>query len=75
MTNLIKTASALDNIDELEKDILNLIIDLEASNRRANEILDQGRRDLNEIRMKITRLNHETNKIIKLIKTEILEKS
>jgi len=75
MTNIIKTAFTLDNIDELEKDILNLIDKLDATNRRTDEIISQGTRDINEIRMKITGLNSETNKIIELIKKEILEKS
>ena len=75
MTNFIKAAATLDNIDELEKDILNLIDKLDASNRRTDEIISQGTRDINEIRMKITGLNSETDKIIELIKKEILEQS
>ena len=75
MTNLIKTAGALDNIDELKTNIRELIISIDNSNRRAKEILDQGGRDLNELQMKILGLNVETNKIIELIKKEILEKS
>ena len=75
MKNLIKTAGALDNIDELKTNIRELIISIDNSNRRANEILDQGRKDLNELQMKILGLNVETNKIIEFIKKEILEKS
>jgi len=75
MTNFIKAAATLDNIDDLEKDILDLINKLEASNRRTDEIISQGTRDINDIRTKITGLNNETDKIIELIKKEILEQS
>jgi hypothetical protein len=75
MTNLIKTADTLDNIDELKTNIRELIISIDNSNRRASEILDQGRKDLNELQMKILGLNVETNKIIELVKKEILEQS
>lgn len=75
MTNLIKTASALDNIDELKKDIRELIISIDKSNQHAQEIIFQGIKDMNQLKMTITGLNNETDKIIELIKKEILEKS
>ena len=75
MTNFIKAAATLDNIDELEKDIRELIISIDKSNQHAQEIIFQGIKDMNQLKMQITGLNNETDKIIELIKKEILEQS
>ena len=75
MTNQIKTSVALDNIDEIKTNIRELIISIDASNQRAQEIIFQGIKDMNELKMQLSGLNNETDKIIELIKKEILEQS
>tara|TARA_Y100001937_G_scaffold105173_1_gene145803 strand:- start:115 stop:342 length:228 start_codon:yes stop_codon:yes gene_type:complete len=75
MTNFIKAAATLDNIDEVKKDIRELIISIDKSNQHAQEIIFQGIKDMNQLKMQITGLNNETDKIIELIKKEILEQS
>ena len=75
MTNFIKAAATLDNIDEIKTNIRELIISIDASNQRAQEIIFQGIKDMNELKMQLSGLNNETDKIIELIKKEILEQS
>jgi len=75
MTNFIKTAATLDNIDDIRKEIDELISKIYHGNRRANDIIFQGLRDINDLKLHITAINNQSDKIIEVIKKEILEQS